>query len=74
MPNYSHTPAEIATLEVATGLALLCWLDPGDGGPLLPVLARPELVAQRRARALQLNGRAAAGDAEGPRSRARAAG
>jgi hypothetical protein len=58
MPTYSHTAAEIAALEASTGLALLCWLDPGDGGPLLPVLARAEQVAARRARALQLNGRA----------------
>jgi hypothetical protein len=70
MPTYSHTAAEIATLEAATGLALLCWLDPGDGGPLLPVLARVEQVAARRARALQLNGRAAG---DGSRSRAKGA-
>jgi hypothetical protein len=57
MPNYSHDPVEVARLEDQTGLELLCWLDPGDGGPLLPVLARPEQVAQRRAKAMQLNGR-----------------
>ncbi len=58
--TYSHTPTDVEALEDSTGLQLLCWLDPGDGGPLLPVLAKP---GQRldpeahRAMALRLSGR-----------------
>jgi hypothetical protein len=38
--SYSYTPAELDALEKQTGLRLLCYLDPGDGGPLLPVLGK----------------------------------
>jgi len=59
-PTYSHDAGDVARIETQTGLKLLCWLDPQDGGPLIPVLARPELVAAERRRiALRLNGRAA---------------
>lgn len=58
--TYSHDSRDLAELEELTGLKLLCWLDPQDGGPLVPVLARPEYVtAERRRRALRLNGRVA---------------
>lgn len=69
MPIYTHTPAEVASLEALSGLQLLCWIDPGQGG-LVPVLGRADgPAARRRYLALELNGRcvangtmAAAGD------------
>lgn len=60
MPAYAHTPAELAALEDATGLHFMGYLDPGDGGPLLPILGSAGQAArwhQRRRRVLALNGR-----------------
>jgi hypothetical protein len=59
----------VAALEAATGLHLLCWLDPG-AGPLLPVLSRrAQPRAQQLAAAQRLNGLAERAQVEPARRR-----
>ena len=53
---YTHTPAELAALERATGLELVGYLAAGEPRTLLPILARVALsAAQRRRLVLGLN-------------------
>jgi hypothetical protein len=55
-PPHTHSPAELARLEAATGLQLVGFLATDAPRTLLPILGRVELTpAQRRRLVLGLN-------------------